>query len=52
MGKFYELLIIIYKSVRESRLLEDYLFNNCPEGKICGKFLKKKAKMCFIEGMS
>ena len=38
-------------SVCESTFLEIYLFKNCPEGKICGKFLKK-AKMYFIEGRS
>ena len=38
------------KSVCESTFLEIYFFKNCPEGKICGKFLKKKGKMYFIEG--
>ena len=30
--------------VCESTFLEIYLFKNCPEGKICGKFLKKRQK--------
>ena len=43
-------LVIIESSVYESTFLEIYFSKNCPEGKICGKFLKKKGKMYFIEG--
>ena len=43
----YSLLLIgpvltrTYYSVCESTFLEIYFFDNCPEGRICGKFLKK-----------
>ena len=36
--------LVPLKSVCESTFLEIYFFKNCPEGKICVKFLKKKAK--------
>ena len=32
------------RDVCESTFLEIYLFKKCPEGKICGKFLKKRQK--------
>ena len=32
------------KSVCESTFLEIYFFKNCPEGNICGTFLKKRQK--------
>ena len=33
-----------FGSARESTFLEIYLFKNCPEGKFCGKFMKKRQK--------
>ena len=37
-------------SVFESTFYKNNFFRNCPEGKIAGKFLKKKAKMYFVGG--
>ena len=38
------LFFSVYLSVCESTFLEIYFFKNCPEGKICGKFLKQRQK--------
>ena len=50
MKSYYDGGPLIIISVRESTFLEIYIFKRCPEGRICGKFLKKKSKMYFIEG--